>query len=105
MLWLAVFTGPASWAIYQLVAYALVKPVCTGGTPLLLVAIAAGALLPVAGGTAVAWSVLAQAQQQTFLDGARQTRFLATAALSLNMLTALLIVLAIVPAFILSPCE
>jgi len=105
MLWLALFIGPASWAIYELVVYALVKPVCAGGSPFLLVAIGAGALVPVASGATIAWSVLAQKRRYTVSHDAAQNRFLATAALSLNALTALLIVLAIVPSFILSPCE
>jgi hypothetical protein len=105
MLWLAVFIGPASWAIYELAAYALVKPVCASGSPLLLIAAGAGALVPAAGATTMAWSFLRQERRHTVSDGARQSRFLATAALGLNALTALLIVLAIVPAFILSPCE
>ena len=107
LLGLAILSGPAAWAMNQLVGYALVKPVCASDSRLTLIAVAAAALAMTVAGTLIAWSCLARLRGAHEEGGREEDRshFLAVAGLSLNLLIALLIVTAAVPVFLLSPCE
>jgi hypothetical protein len=107
LLWLSVLSGPAAWALNQLIGYALVKPVCAADAKLTLTAVSAGALIVVAAGAWVAWSCLASLRGADERGGRREDRsyFMAVAGISLNALIGLLIVTAAVAPFLLSPCE
>ncbi len=108
LLWIGVLSGPAAWALNQLIGYALVKPVCGGshaGPTLALVS--AGALALVVIGGAISWSCLARLKNAN-LEGAGQedrSYFMAVGGLALNVLIGLLVLTAATSTFLLSPCE
>jgi hypothetical protein len=107
LLWLAVLSGPAAWALNQLIAYSLVKPACTASSGPALTLIHAGALVIVGLGAWTAWSSLARLRgtdEEAALPEAR-SYFMAVIALALNLLIATLILTAAVAPVILSPCE
>jgi hypothetical protein len=97
----------AAWALNELAGYALVKPVCAAGHPLLLTALSAAMLAMVGTGAAIAWSCLRRAGDASADGGRRIDRsyFVAGATIGFNLLIGLLILTAAVPPFILSPCE
>lgn len=103
----AVLLAPAAWALNQLIGYALVKPVCANGHPLILTALAIVMLGMVAAGGWIGWSSLVQLRGAEEKGGTRIDRsyFLALVAIGFNLLIALLILTAAVPPFLLSPCE
>jgi hypothetical protein len=105
MIWFALFAGPVAWALRQLASYALVSPACGMGSTQPLIAIAAAMLgLTLLG----AWTGrLCLTRSRADGRGAVMMRasFMASVAVGLNLLVALLIVLSTVAEFILSPCE
>ena len=103
----AFLAPPAAWALDQLISYALVKPVCAADARLVLTAVNGAAFLLVIAGGVTAWSCMTKARDGAE-DGPRQvdrSYFMAMVALGFNVLVGLLIVLATVPHFVLSPCE
>jgi hypothetical protein len=107
LLWLGVLSGPAAWALNQLIGYALVKPVCAGNAGHMLVLVSAGALALVVTGAMMSWSCLTKLRQADE-KGARQedrSYFMAVAGLALNVLIGLLVLTAATSPFLLSPCE
>lgn len=107
LLWLAFLAAPAAWALDQLTSYALVKPVCASRSPLTLTLISLVAFVLVVAGALTARACLARAADGHD-DGGRhvdRSYFFAIVALGFNLLVALLIVLAAIPQFVLSPCE
>jgi hypothetical protein len=107
LLWFSVLSGPAAWALNQLIGYALVKPVCAAGAGLALALVSAAALALVAVGGWTAWSCLVRVRGAGEFGEDREARsqFLAIAGLGLNGIIGLLILTAAVPPFLLSPCE
>jgi hypothetical protein len=107
LLWLSVLSGPAAWALNQLIAYSLVKPACTASSGPALTLIHAGALLVVSLGAWTAWSSLKRLRgtdEEAALPEAR-SYFMAAIALALNLLIAILILTAAAAPLLLSPCE
>jgi hypothetical protein len=107
LLWFALLAPPAAWALDQLISYALVKPVCAADAHFVLTAVNGAAFLLVVAGGATAWWCMAKARDGAE-DGPRQvdrSYFMAMIAVGFNVLVGLLIVLATVPHFVLSPCE
>ena len=107
LLVVALLIAPAAWALNQLLGYALVKPVCAGGSPLILTALSAAALAAVIAGAWIAWRCLAKLPADGASSGYLEdrSRFLAVVGLSLNLLIAVLILTAGASPFILHPCE
>jgi hypothetical protein len=107
LLWFAALSGPVAWGADQLISYALVKPICAAGNKNLLLLTAAAALLLVACGVYAGWSCLRQLRDADDEGGRRidRSHFMAVVATSLNALIAILILTAVVPLFLLSPCE
>jgi hypothetical protein len=107
LLWLAIVSGPAAWAIHELVAYALVKPVCAAGTGPMLALVSAGTLVLALAGAWIGWSCLVRLRDagETGDDPFARSHFMAVVGLGLNLLIVVLIAIAAVPPFLLSPCE
>jgi hypothetical protein len=103
----AVLLAPAAWALNQLIGYALVKPVCANGHPLILTGLAVVMLGMVTTGAWIGWSSLVQLRGASEKGGSRLDRsyFLALVAIGFNALIAILILTAAVPPFLLNPCE
>ena len=107
LLWLSVVSGPAAWALNQLIGYALVKPACSASAGPALAIVNAGALIIVGLGAWSAWTALRQlraADEEAAVPEGR-SHFMAVVGLGMNLLIATLILTAAVPPFLLSPCE
>ena len=107
LLWLTVLSGPAAWALNQLVGYALVKPVCAADARFTLTGIAILALAVTVAGGWTAWTLLKQLSHADPAGGTREDRshMLAVGGVALNLLLGLLILISAVQPFFLSPCE
>jgi hypothetical protein len=107
LLWLSVISGPAAWALNQLIGYALVKPSCAAGTPVALLGVSAVTLGVTLGGAWVAWWCFLRLRDADIAGDRREDRskFVAVSGVGLNLLLALLIVTAASAQFLLSPCE
>jgi hypothetical protein len=107
LLWLSVVSGPAAWALNQLIGYALVKPLCAADAGVTLSALGAGAFAITVGGAWIAWRCLRRLKDADSMAATREGRsqLLAVGGLSLNLLLGLLILTAAVAPFLLSPCE
>ena len=107
VLWTALLLGPAAGALDMFINYALVKPVCANGNKALLTLVSFGALMVAATGMWLARSCLARLRDAAE-EGSRtidRSYFMATGALALDVVMAILIVTIAVHQFILSPCE
>jgi hypothetical protein len=106
-LWVAVLSGPAAWALNQVLGYALVKPSCFAGTTATLVGLAGVTLLMSLAGAWTAWSCFLQLRDADITGDRREDRskFVAISGLGLNLLLALLILTSASAHFLLSPCE
>ena len=107
LLWLGVLSGPAAWALNQLIGYALVKPACAGHAGPMLTLVSAATLAVIIVGAAISWSCLVRLRDAN-LTGARvedRSYFMALGGLSLNVLLGLLVLTAATSPFLLSPCE
>jgi hypothetical protein len=107
LLWLTVLSGPAAWALNQLIGYALVKPVCAADARFVLVLVAAGAFALTAAGGWTAWTLLRRLRDAN-PKGARaedRSLLLAVGGVALNALLGLLILTSAASLFLLSPCE
>ena len=107
VLWIAVLIAPAAGALDLFTSYALVKPVCASGSKNLLTLVAVGALVMVMTGAWLARSCLVRLRDASEEGGRTIDRsyFMATGAMALNVLIAILIVTLTIHRFILSPCE
>jgi hypothetical protein len=107
LLWFSALSGPAAWALDQLLSYALVKPVCALGHGQYLAVLPVAALALVVAGAMAGWRCLRLLPDADTEGGRRvdRSRFMAVVAISLNGLIALLILTAATSPFILSPCE
>jgi hypothetical protein len=107
LLWYALLAGPAAVALNQFSGYVLVKWVCASGHKNVLTAISLMTLLLAATGAWAGWTCrdrLRDANEQ----GGRvidRSYFVATVAIGLAAITALLIAVQAFPRFVLSPCE
>ena len=91
MEWLAFWLAPAAATLQVGVGYALVKPACAvGGTTVL---------------TALSVITFAMTVAGIWLSWRRRPSFVASVALGLNLLVAVLVIAATIPHFLLSPCE
>jgi hypothetical protein len=91
MEWLAFFIAPAVAAIQVGVGYALVKPACAAGGPLMLTMLSVAMFILAAAGAGLGW--------------ARRERFIGMVAAGLNLLVILIAIFSTIPHFILHPCE
>ena len=107
LLWLSVLSGPAAWALNQLIGYALVKPVCAADARFALVAVATGTLAATVAGGWTAWALLRQLRNANPTGGRVEDRshMLAVGGVTLNALLGLLILTWAASLFLLSPCE
>lgn len=107
MLWLGVLSGPAGWALNQLVGYALVKPACASDAGAKLLIVSALALAIILAGGAISWSCLTRLRDANQAGGGVEDRslLLAVTGVALNALLGLLVLTAAVSPFFLSPCE
>jgi hypothetical protein len=103
--WVAFMIGPSAWALNQLAGYALIKPICSGGSAYVLVALSGMALAATLGGIWLAFRVRVADGSGASAPLHARTRTVALWAIWLNALLALLIVTAAVPPLLLSPCE
>jgi hypothetical protein len=107
MIWFALVAGPLAWASRELVSYALVRPSCViGSTQLLFVT--AAVMLGLALSGALAGRVCLVRSRGARDDGGRpvdRNWFIASVAVGLDVLVAVLIILSVVSEFTLSPCE
>jgi hypothetical protein len=106
LLWASVLSGPAAWALNQLIGYALVKPACAGSAAPALTFVSAGALAIVVAGGWTAWWCFGQVRNARE-DGAEpeaRSLFMSMVGVGLNALIAILILTAAVPPFV-SPCQ
>jgi hypothetical protein len=106
-LWFSLLSAPAAWGLDQGISYALVKPVCFANATFALTGISGAALALVVAGVLVGRGCLQRAASGNDDGGRRVDRshFLAMIGIGFNLLVALLIVVATIPHFILSPCE
>ena len=108
LLWLAFVSGPAAWALNQLIGYALVKPACRAdGTRFIHLGLSGATLLLTILGGSVALSCLLQLRRANPTGSRRDDRsqLLAISGVGLNALLALLIVTAAIAQFLLGPCD
>ena len=107
LLWLGVLSGPAGWALNQLVGYALVKPACTGKASVMLLLVAAVALAVIIAGGVLSWSCVTKLRGANETGGgvADRSLLLAVTGVALNALLGVLVLTAAVSPFLLSPCE
>ena len=103
----ALIAGPLAWALRQLVSYALVRPSCAVGSAKWLLLIAAAMLLLTLSGAAAGRVCLVRSGARGGDAGSAGERawFMATVAVGLDLLIALLIVVSVVSELVLSPCE
>ena len=103
----AFLLAPLAWAFDQGASYALVKWVCVTGAKDVLTGIAVIALC-MTGAGAVCGGTMMLALRGAAPDGGRPRDpryFLAVVAVAFNAIIALLIVVATMPRYVLSPCE
>lgn len=107
LLWTTVLSGPAAWALNQLVGYALVKPVCAADARFVLFLVAAVTFAITVAGGWKAWTLL-QMLRGAHPQGARRedrSHLLAVGGVALNALLGLLILTHATSIYLLSPCE
>ena len=107
MIWFAFIAGPLAWALRELVSYALVRPSCVSGTIQWLLLTAAATLALTVSGALAGRMCLVHSGGRSDDGGSASDRawFMATVAVSLDLLVALLIVVSVVSELVLSPCE
>ena len=99
-LWFAFLAGPLAWTAHELLSYAFVKVACTNGLSVLEPLTTLGALVIVCAGGFIAMRV-----HGGRIGAAHDTPdFLAAAAIVLNALFALAIVMEAIPNAVVSPC-
>ena len=91
MEWLAFFIGPTVAAIQVGVGYALVKPSCANGGPVMLTTLSAVIFVAAAIGAVMGWT--------------RRDRLIGIVAAGLNIFAMLIAIFSTIPHFILNPCE
>jgi hypothetical protein len=107
LLWLTVLSGPAAWALNQLIGYALVKPVCAADALVTLILVAGGTFAITIAGGWTAWSLFRRLRHANPKGGRVEDRshMLAVGGIALNALLGLLILTSSASLFLLSPCE
>ena len=105
MIWFALFAGPVAWALRQLASYALVASACGEVRTRWLIAIAAAMLAMTLLGAWTGRRCLIRSRRGHGEAVMMRASFMASVAVGLNLLVALLIVLSTVAEFILNPCE
>ena len=91
----ALAAGPAGWVFTQGAGYAIVKPACAGGSPLLLGLIALVGLIAAVAGAWLGWRRLSALRAIAADSGGRdvdRSYFLAAVGVGMNALIALLII-------------
>jgi hypothetical protein len=98
-LWLSFFAGPLAWTAHELLSYALVKPACGAHLMILEYLVSLGTLALSAGGIYIAY------RHGAAMQTPRTTpRFIALAALLMNVLFAFTIVMEALPQVVVNPC-
>lgn len=99
-------SGPAAWALNQLVGYALVKPACSADARFVLVAVAAVAFAITVAGGWKAWTLWRRLRHASPDGGRREDRsqLLALGGVTLNALLGLLILTSGAAIFLVGPC-
>ena len=90
----AFMAGPLAWAFTEGAGYAAVKPVCAGGSPIVLGLIALAGFLVSAAGAWLGWRRMAALRPVSTDSGSTdvdRSHFIAVVATGLNVLIALLI--------------
>jgi hypothetical protein len=91
----ALAAGPAGWVFTQGAGYAIVKPACAGGNPVLLGLIALVGLIAAVAGAWLGWRRLSSLRAIAADNGGRdidRSYFLAAVGVGMNTLIALLII-------------
>ena len=97
--WAAFLLAPAAWVFDQGLSYPLVKWACATGRADVLTAIAVIALSLTGSGLVLGVAALKGGAPRP------SGRFVAILGIGFNVLVALLIVTALIPRYVLSPCE
>ena len=108
LLWTTVLSGPAAWALNELIGYALVKPVCANGHRLILTLISGGAFALALFGLWIGWWCFAQVRDAANEEGGRtidRSYFMAVVGLGLNSIAALYILTMAVVPYLIGACE
>jgi hypothetical protein len=107
-LWIYVAVGPVAWTAHLLVSYLLLPVACATGLTVLLHMVTLLTALPTAAAGALAlgaWLDLTTAAPGAERGSGRQRQWLALAAVLLDALFLLVIVLEGIPNFFLGPCQ
>lgn len=91
----ALLAGPVAWAFTEGAGYAAVKPVCAGGAPIVLGAVAAVGLIITGAGAWLAWRRMSALRRTADAGGGRdvdRSYFIAALAVGLDLFIALLII-------------
>jgi hypothetical protein len=108
LLWTTVLSGPAAWALNELIGYAFVKPVCANGHRLILTLISGGGLALALVGLWIGWWCFAQVRDAASEEGARtidRSYFMAIVGLGLNSIAAVYIVIMAIVPYLVGACE
>jgi hypothetical protein len=107
LLWTSMLAGPTAFALNHQIGYALVKWACSREQTFLLTLVAVATFGLAMWGAYLGWTCLQKLGDANDRGGRREDRsyFMALVAIGLDLLIALLIIMAAFPQFILSPCE
>jgi len=108
LLWTSMLAGPAAFGLNLQVGYALVKWACSRDQEYVLVLVAVVTLAIAAAGTFIGWTCFMKVRDLANEEGGSivdRSYFMATVAIGLNLLLALVILTSGVSPFVLSRCE
>jgi len=100
--------APLAWLLDLEISYAMVKWACEHERRGVLLLVPLGSLAVIGIATTMAWSCWTKLRAGASQEGARlvdRSYFLALAALAMNAMFALLILVSLAPRYFLSPCE
>jgi hypothetical protein len=104
----AVLLAPFAWLLEMQISYAMTKWACENDRRDLILAMPVGSLALVSLAGWMAWSCWTKLRHSAQEEGGRmedRSYFLALAGLAMSGIFALLILTAVVPRYVLSPCE
>lgn len=106
-LWFGMLAGPAAWFLHLVISYSLVRLICQTGDSWLLHLTTFATLLLAAAGVLVAWRNVRRVGhlRATAADGTMgRSRFMAVSGIALSGFFLIVVLLAWLPDFFLSPC-